>query len=191
MRTASRRYRGHRRAIQLGSTWHASAHGHTGSSSKSWRARRWRKQWRKQKGPSRPGCLPATLTRRAQGWVNYGWPAGQSSTAASRGVTWHFQQEAPPIPSQAGPPRRHTSPELPQRPAAPSLQPQCPVRFASSRPRLAGAAVSFQPQRRGPHLPPRGAVQVLVGPCVTMTATGMSSAILCCVGTLPYRIFGL
>jgi len=32
MRTASRRYRGHRiRAIQLGSAWHASVHGHTGS----------------------------------------------------------------------------------------------------------------------------------------------------------------
>ena len=32
MRTASRWYRGHRvRAIQLGSTWHASVHGHTGS----------------------------------------------------------------------------------------------------------------------------------------------------------------
>ena len=32
MRTASRRYRGHRiRAIQLGSTWHASVHGHAGS----------------------------------------------------------------------------------------------------------------------------------------------------------------
>ena len=32
MRTASRRYRGHRiKAIQLGSTWHASVHGHTGS----------------------------------------------------------------------------------------------------------------------------------------------------------------
>ena len=32
MRTASRRHRGHRiRAIQLGSTWHASVHGHTGS----------------------------------------------------------------------------------------------------------------------------------------------------------------
>jgi hypothetical protein len=32
MRTASRRYRGHRiRAIQLGPTWHASVHGHTGS----------------------------------------------------------------------------------------------------------------------------------------------------------------
>jgi hypothetical protein len=31
MRTASRRYRGHRiMAIQLGSTWHASVHGHTG-----------------------------------------------------------------------------------------------------------------------------------------------------------------
>jgi hypothetical protein len=30
--TASRRYRGHRiRAIQVGSTWHASVHGHTGS----------------------------------------------------------------------------------------------------------------------------------------------------------------
>ena len=32
MRTASRFYRGHRiRAVQLGSTWHASVHGHTGS----------------------------------------------------------------------------------------------------------------------------------------------------------------
>jgi hypothetical protein len=32
MRTASRRYRGHRiKAVQLGSTWHASVHGHTGS----------------------------------------------------------------------------------------------------------------------------------------------------------------
>lgn len=32
MRTASRRYRGHRiKAIQLGSTWHASVHGRTGS----------------------------------------------------------------------------------------------------------------------------------------------------------------
>jgi hypothetical protein len=32
MRTASWRYRGHRiKAIQLGSTWHASVHGRTGS----------------------------------------------------------------------------------------------------------------------------------------------------------------
>ena len=32
MRNVSRRYRGHRiKAVQLGSTWHASVHGHTGS----------------------------------------------------------------------------------------------------------------------------------------------------------------
>jgi hypothetical protein len=32
MRTASRFYRGHRiRAVQLGYTWHASVHGHSGS----------------------------------------------------------------------------------------------------------------------------------------------------------------
>ena len=190
MLTASRRYRGHRiRAIQLGATWHVSVHRHTGTILKIMKERRSRASWRKPSGLLRPGS-PSGHPREASAWLcNLRLPGlGQPSAAASRDVTQNFQQGAPPIPSRAGPPRRHTSPELPQRPAATSLQPRCPVRFASSWPRFAGVAVIFQLQQRGPHLPPSGAVQVSVGPCVTMTATGTSSAN-CLRGTLPHRVF--
>jgi len=57
MRTAYRRYRGHRiRAIQLGSTWHASVYGHTGSIVKHIEQAEWAIETRL-----------ATLRRRAQG----------------------------------------------------------------------------------------------------------------------------
>ena len=77
MRTASRRYRGHRiKAVQLGSTWHASVHGHTGSilkiiESTSLADAMAQAEWFIETRLD----LPATLARRAHGGVACGCTA--------------------------------------------------------------------------------------------------------------------